>query len=477
MEEPVTIAGDAESKPGAESTPTGANPLTAQPVPQPIPLVPRAPPAPLIRATPPAFPAPPTNVAVHTPTATQETITASAEKTPSTEAGTVKLAANAENSVGDTVGEDIKKILATIKLPERRDALASRAQHEIKKEPIAFDTTLGVVVTKPREKTIVSAPVAGSAPPARDVASAPVVNISEQVGGVADAVTRIHTLKDDLQDVVKEKKISLVRAVALEQTKKMGQEHFTRAETASQINRPRRTLMIFIVTLLVIFGGIFLYSAYSFMRVGTSESAKPQDVPLIFAENTAAFPIGSLSAVDIKRSLSYARQPNAPLGSITRITPTVQRDTNNVLENRPAIIEEFLQAIGAQVTPGLIRALSSNFFLGIHTVDENAPVLVIPVSSYERAFAGMLAWESTINADLSPLFTPVPSQTIDANGLLVDRKFQDAILHNYDIRVLRDDSGAIQLLYSFPTRAILIIAESPNSFTELLSRLRASRKL
>ena len=50
-------------------------------------------------------------------------------------------------------------------------------------------------------------------------------------------------------------------------------------------------------------------------------------------------------------------------------------------------------------------------------------------------------------------------------------------MRNYDVRVLKNDAGGIELYYSFPTQNILIIGESPYSFTEILSRLRAERKL
>jgi hypothetical protein len=102
---------------------------------------------------------------------------------------------------------------------------------------------------------------------------------------------------------------------------------------------------------------------------------------------------------------------------------------------------------------------------------------VIPVLSYDRAFAGMLAWESAINAELSPLFVRVPDLTIGDDGLVQTRTFSDLVMRNYDVRALTDDSGAIALYYSFPTRNMLIVAESPYTFTELLSRLQAQRQL
>ena len=82
-----------------------------------------------------------------------------------------------------------------------------------------------------------------------------------------------------------------------------------------------------------------------------------------------------------------------------------------------------------------------------------------------------------MNADLSPIFTAATPLIYNAEGLLVERTFEDAVMRNYDVRTLKDDSGVVQLYYSFPTRELLIISESSYSFAELLARLRAARKL
>jgi hypothetical protein len=58
-----------------------------------------------------------------------------------------------------------------------------------------------------------------------------------------------------------------------------------------------------------------------------------------------------------------------------------------------------------------------------------------------------------------------------------ERQFEDTVMQNFDVRELKDDNGDTQLYYSFPTRTILIIAESKYSFPEILSRLRADRRL
>jgi hypothetical protein len=89
----------------------------------------------------------------------------------------------------------------------------------------------------------------------------------------------------------------------------------------------------------------------------------------------------------------------------------------------------------------------------------------------------MLAWEPTMNTDFAPTFTAVTQFTYDKNGLPQRRTFEDVVMRNYDTRVLKDDSGTVQMYYSFPTPNILIISENPFSFTEILSRLQVQRRL
>lgn len=290
-------------------------------------------------------------------------------------------------------------------------------------------------------------------------------------------VPSLHTLKDDLQEVVRDKKISVIRAAALEEQKRtrISQEPVTRA--------PQRERMTFSIVLTLVFlcvGALAIGAVYVVMQDRSNSSPTPQSEQLLFAEQTVPLPIDGLTPGDVKRTLASARNSGVlTLGAIFNIVPILQRTnpaTNETI-TEPATFSEFLRAIGARAPDELTRALSSEFFLGLHTVDESAPLLVIPVTSYERAFAAMLSWERNLNDDLQPFFTDVPSQKLGSDGLPVERTFEDDVMRNYDVRTLKDDSGTIQLYYSFPTRNILIIAESPYSFAEILSRLRADRQL
>ena len=298
---------------------------------------------------------------------------------------------------------------------------------------------------------------------------------------IPSTVMPVRTLKNDFQDIVRDKKISLVRAAALEQDKRRGNQP---SASDSTTKRKRHTFnVVFASILLATLGTAAFFGIALIVRERSGTVEVPPNTSLLFSESSFPLALKDLSSFDIKNLFGQIRSGGgATLGSITRVVPIVSIPVSsdfaaNTVEERPATLEEFLNVLGAHVSPDLIRALDTEFFFGIHTVDENAPFFVIPVVSYERAFADMLEWENTMNADLASAFTPVPNTVMGGDGLLAKRQFEDVVMRNYDVRALKDDKGEIQLYYSFPTRHLLIVAESPYSFTEVLSRLRAERKL
>lgn len=350
--------------------------------------------------------------------------------------------------------QDFTEILKEIKLPERHEFTA---QGDTKKQP---EETPPPVEPEPVKPT-------------------PVIK-SQSNSDPMSAVTPLRTLKNDLQDVVRDNKMSLVKAVSLEQDKRRRgsiDEHIEQSTT-----RHKRTFgTLFAITLFFGLGGAALLGVYivTQQNKGPAAASVSSAQTILFAENTIGLSANNLTPDALKQQLAGARDASTgAVGSITRIVPLYASTTASGAQSQTALtLRQFLSSIGAQAPDDLVRALGPDFFFGIHTVDKNSPVLVIPVTSYDHAFAGMLTWEKTLDMDLAPVFPQVPVLKTDANGLPINRTFEDAVMNNYDVRVLKDDSGVVQLYYSFPRPNILIIATSPYTYSEVLSRLQSARKL
>jgi hypothetical protein len=364
---------------------------------------------------------------------------------------------------------DIAKILEEVKLPESHGPAAKQPKPEK-----TFDTALAGSPAKPTPPKPAPTP---STSDETNKAPSEGETAAGAPGAVRDDLRSLHTLKDDLQHVVRESKISYVRAIALQEEKRHKDEGLTGVPAA---RKKRSMFALFMAVLLFGAGALALVAVYVVMQQRSGQSSSPLASSVLFAEQTVPFPVDNEAPGDILRTLGNARLSNTlTLGAILQIVPvhTAFNAATGQTSATPLSFGEFLDTLGTHAPADLAYALGDSFFFGIHTVDENAPIFVIPVASYERAFAAMLAWEPTMNADMAPLFTLLSAQAIGPNGLPIERKFEDTVMRNYDVRALKDDTGEIQMYYSFPSRTILIIAESPFSFTEILSRLRADRRL
>jgi hypothetical protein len=170
---------------------------------------------------------------------------------------------------------------------------------------------------------------------------------------------------------------------------------------------------------------------------------------------------------------------NEKANSLVRIVPLSKKSTvQGTTVTHQASFAEFMQALDIQPPSSLLSSISRDFFFGYHMTDHQYPVFILPITSYDNAVAGMLAWEGTINADLSPIFTPVSVTTLTGTSSVPEaRVFKDTVLYNYDTRVLSDDQGQTVLYYSFPSPKILLIGENPYTFPEVITRLQAQRAL
>ncbi len=348
---------------------------------------------------------------------------------------------------------DFTKILGDVRLPERRDQKG------------AADV-----------KSPASAPESTSLQAPNTIALA--VTVQQAVENQPSSVSAVHTLKDDLQNVIHDQKMSVVRAVSLEEDRRTHEKKESEDSTIPHRSRGAFSIIFWIILLLVVGSGALL-GIFFIMQQRSGIPPIHTASSILFSEQSVTFSLTNSSAGDIKRTLASARNSSsATLGSITRIIPIITTTgPDETTQDAPATFSEFMLAIGAHAPDDLLRALGNDFFLGLHTVDENAPIIIVPVISYDRAFAGMLSWEGTLNAGLAPVFTEVSALKTDQNGIPSTRTFSDLVVRNVDVRALLDDNGDIQLYYSFPTQNVLVIAESPYSFPEILSRLQAGRQL
>jgi hypothetical protein len=129
---------------------------------------------------------------------------------------------------------------------------------------------------------------------------------------------------------------------------------------------------------------------------------------------------------------------------------------------------KFFEKLQSRAPGSLVRAFEPTFMLGSAG---QSRFLLIKVSSFENAFAGMLNWEKDVAVDLGDLFASgARLKTIPPESV-----FRDVISKNKDVRVLYAEDNASStspaLLYSFFDNDTLIITDQLNTLQTLIDRL------
>lgn len=293
-------------------------------------------------------------------------------------------------------------------------------------------------------------------------------------------IPTLRTYRDDIVQAVK--RGATLATVAAAETERRAAGEKTAGETGEESPEERKTKKFLalgsagILLLALLAGGIaWLYSNEKRSRepVGVLRPAN-----FISVEGSMPLPADRLDRDKLAALLlSNVRGTVLTLGSMEQYYLTIEE------EDAPKLVsaQAFLSQLGTEAPDFLARTFEPLFFFGVHVFNGNQPFLIFKTVSYENAFAGMLAWESTLQKDLSPVFgaaltradlQPLATST---EAILPSASFEDKVLRNKDTRVFRNRGGEIVLLYSFVDHNTLVITTNEYTFAEVISRLGAAR--
>ncbi len=178
---------------------------------------------------------------------------------------------------------------------------------------------------------------------------------------------------------------------------------------------------------------------------------------------------------------------NAPIvsipaaGSHEDILSNLQQVTLSTTETQQIVLTSDIQtiltpteltiALDLHTTGSFTRSLKS-FVFGSH--NGTAPLIIIESTDFNTAFAGMLSWETSMSADLAPLFGTPVTESFDPTARTTDQIrtafFRDTITGNVSTRLLVDSNNTDRLIYGFIKPNLILITTNQNTF-ELMAPL------
>lgn len=187
---------------------------------------------------------------------------------------------------------------------------------------------------------------------------------------------------------------------------------------------------------------------------------------LVSIEEQIAVPIGG-NAESLMRNI-LAAKPGG-VSKTAQVYPTMNLAGDTV----PAGAAEIMSVLDTRAPGSFIRAVNAINF-GFYRNTE--PFIVLKLTSFDTALGGMLAWEESMSADLSPLFGAPVAGTFDPQARTATQirepYFVDVVVGNHDARVLLDETQKERLIYAFVNRNTVVITQNRDALSSLAALIK-----
>lgn len=276
----------------------------------------------------------------------------------------------------------------------------------------------------------------------------------------------IRTYKTDAEEAVQNNKTSVIDMVVAENKKKESAPIVPKGESA-----PRGLLWFSIILILIAL--IVVAGTYYFLIIvpnnspsaATGANIQTPYAPLIQVQATKTIAIDSKDPKDSFASAITALS-SAPVGSTVNLVPLTSSGSEI------ATSTDFFPAIGVSLPTQISLSLDGFYTLGAIISSPNHPFLILGLSSFENAFAGMLGWEKAMHNDLAGLIQiEHPNEPAIA---IAQSVFVDKTINNQDVRELLDASGSPILLYTFIGATRLVITTDTDAMSSVINALNTT---
>ncbi len=299
-------------------------------------------------------------------------------------------------------------------------------------------------------------------------------NAQEELESKPQPKSMLHTYKGDVQNLVRRKKLSLMRMAAAEADQEDGQKY----SVEQKIKHKHSTGLLLLIMALIALGAVSLGGVlYTYIMRSSPVTEIPRHQSLIFTDKIEVVDTTDKIPHVLKQELTRTRNGAyySP-GSVIELL-LIERQEDQITQeivSTPLNTQEILKALGVTDSDTFAKVFRDTTMLGLYSSEENMPFIILQTDIYDYAFERMLIWEDSIESDLAPLFSP-RGKFADLEAFSAESVFSDTVVNNLDVRVLRDKDKKTRILYSFVNKNTLIVTTSIPALVELAGRLRSAQ--
>ncbi len=272
----------------------------------------------------------------------------------------------------------------------------------------------------------------------------------------------IRTYSSDMAEAIRSKGGSVVRIAIAEEEKRR------RAYEDNSIRSKKNVALL--VTGFVIIAASIGVAWYGYESKKAAQTVAPvahvAPPSLVTSEDWTTIDVTGLQVTDVLAKVQALRAlPGMEDGTVKNVILTRKTAAGSV----GLSASEFLSFIAPKAPSDLVRALKSDWMLGVYQHGAGNLFMVVHGTAHDFLLAGMLSWENKgLLTDMAPLFG------IDLSGYSKDElsklSFQDTLIENRDARAVLDADGKPIMYYSFIDQNTIVFATDPKTLPEVVRR-------
>jgi hypothetical protein len=280
-------------------------------------------------------------------------------------------------------------------------------------------------------------------------------------------VPRIRTYADDVKDAMRVDNTSMAQIAMAEQRRR---DQNAMVDDASSRN-PRNILLVMTGIALMAASGVVIWYFLT-QNPGTEPAPVVVSSQKIIIEYDNRVTLSALDETRAGLQNSVRQVLSQPLAERT-LTAVVFAENDTPLD-----LNVWLSRIQSRVPESLTRALRPTFLFGVYAHDYNSSFLLLEASSFQEAFAGMLAWEPDLTIDIDrfiyskPQPRPASTSTPPTAAPAGQFRYIDRVIANRDARVYLDPDGRELFFYTFVTNELIFIGRDQVTLEEVIGRIQ-----
>lgn len=289
-------------------------------------------------------------------------------------------------------------------------------------------------------------------------------------------IPNLKTYTSDMAEVIREKEMSVIK-IAMAEKEKREREELIRSTEVSGWSKFFLAMGGIILVAGSIIGIYYLTLKKNEVPVPVNNTTDRQTI--IPYDEKISIDTTKINYTEVNDLIKLEKEKFGNPKSVRAIF--VVTNINGTEEILP--LDNIFSITNISIPAPIKRSLNGEYMLGVYTpkiiaLPENLSeevvdykitpnlFLIVKTTDYNISYAGMLAWEKTMIADLSNSFS-----TNQAVSLTEENSFEDTIINNKDVRVLKNSGGRGILYYFFTDKNTLVITSGGEAASEIINRL------